>query len=45
VYDSNEVLEAKLMAGGSGYDVVMPSKSFFERQVKAVCIKQSIKAS
>ena len=35
VYDSNEVLEAKLMAGGSGYDVVMPSNSFFERQVKA----------
>ncbi len=35
VYDSNEVLEAKLMAGGSGYDVVMPSNSFFERQVMA----------
>jgi putrescine transport system substrate-binding protein len=35
VYDSNEALEAKLMAGGSGYDVVMPSNSFFERQVKA----------
>lgn len=35
MYDSNEVLEAKLMAGGSGYDVVMPSNSFFERQVKA----------
>ncbi|WP_417505217.1 polyamine ABC transporter substrate-binding protein [Marinomonas gallaica] len=35
VYDSNEVLEAKLMAGGSGYDVVMPSNSFFERQLQA----------
>lgn len=35
VYDSNEALEAKLMAGGSGYDVVMPSNSFFERQLKA----------
>ncbi|NLU99883.1 spermidine/putrescine ABC transporter substrate-binding protein PotF [Marinomonas sp. UCMA 3892] len=35
VYDSNEALEAKMMAGGSGYDVVMPSNSFFERQVKA----------
>ena len=35
VYDSNEVLEAKLMAGGSGYDLVMPSNSFFERQVQA----------
>ncbi len=44
VYDSNEVLEAKLMAGGSGYDVVMPSNSFFERQVKAG-VYQSINKS
>ncbi|MGB5447114.1 MAG: polyamine ABC transporter substrate-binding protein [Psychromonas sp.] len=35
VYDSNEVLEAKLMAGGSGYDVVVPTGAFLERQVKA----------
>ncbi|MBR7888139.1 polyamine ABC transporter substrate-binding protein [Marinomonas sp. A79] len=35
VYDSNEALEAKLMAGGSGYDLVMPSNSFFERQLQA----------
>ena len=35
VYDSNEVLEAKLMSGGSGYDVVVPTGSFLERQVKA----------
>jgi len=35
VYDSNEALEAKLMAGSSGYDLVFPSNSFFERQVKA----------
>ena len=25
VYDSNEVLEAKLLAGYSGYDVVVPT--------------------
>ena len=25
VYDSNEVLEAKLLAGNSGYDLVVPS--------------------
>ena len=25
VFDSNEVLETKLLAGGSGYDVVVPS--------------------
>jgi putrescine transport system substrate-binding protein len=36
VYDSNEVLEAKLFAGGSGYDVVVPSASpFLARQVAA----------
>lgn len=35
VYDSNEVLEAKLMSGGSGYDVVVPTGAFLERQVKA----------
>jgi putrescine transport system substrate-binding protein len=35
VYDSNEVLEAKLMAGSSGYDLVVPTGSFLERQVKA----------
>lgn len=36
VYDSNEVLEAKLMAGSSGYDVVFPSISpFVARQVKS----------
>lgn len=35
VYDSNEILEAKLLAGHSGYDVVVPSASFLERQIKA----------
>src|SRR5258708_6967919 len=36
VYDSNEVLEAKLLAGKSGYDVVVPSSSpFMARQIKA----------
>ena len=28
LFDSNEVLEAKLLAGNSGYDVVVPSASF-----------------
>ena len=28
VFDSNEVLETKLLAGGSGFDVVVPSNSF-----------------
>ncbi len=36
VYDSNEVLEAKLFAGSSGYDVVVPSASpFMARQIAA----------
>jgi putrescine transport system substrate-binding protein len=35
VFDSNEVLETKLLAGNSGYDVVVPSAYFLERQIKA----------
>ena len=35
VFDSNELVEAKLLAGGSGYDVVVPSGFFLERQVAA----------
>jgi putrescine transport system substrate-binding protein len=35
VFDSNEVLETKLLAGHTGYDVVVPSASFLERQIQA----------
>jgi putrescine transport system substrate-binding protein len=35
VFDSNETLEAKLVTGGSGYDVVVPSLSFLGRQIQA----------
>ena len=35
VFDSNEVLETKLLAGSTGYDIVVPSASFLERQIKA----------
>ena len=35
VFDSNEVLETKLLAGGSGYDIVVPTASFLSRQIKA----------
>ncbi|MFX0542289.1 polyamine ABC transporter substrate-binding protein [Roseovarius sp. S4756] len=35
VFDSNEVLETKMLAGGSGYDVVVPSGTFLQRQVSA----------
>ncbi|MTI15734.1 polyamine ABC transporter substrate-binding protein [Rhodobacteraceae bacterium RKSG542] len=35
VYDSNEVLETKLLTGGTGYDVVVPSATFLDRQIQA----------
>jgi putrescine transport system substrate-binding protein len=34
-FDSNDTLEAKLLAGKSGYDVVVPTAYFLERQIKA----------
>ena len=34
-YDTNETLETKLLAGNSGFDIVVPSGSYFERQIKA----------
>ncbi|CAG0910929.1 unnamed protein product, partial [Cyprideis torosa] len=33
VFDSNELLESKLVAGSSGYDVVVPTSPFLERQI------------
>jgi putrescine transport system substrate-binding protein len=35
VYDSEEVLEAKVLTGHSGYDVVGPTDTYLERQLKA----------
>lgn len=35
VFDSNEVLEGKLLSGSTGYDIVVPSGSFLERQITA----------
>jgi putrescine transport system substrate-binding protein len=34
-YGSNEELEAKLASGHAGYDIVVPSAAFLERQLKA----------
>ena len=34
-FDSNDTLEAKLLAGGSGYDVVVPTAYFLARQIEA----------
>ncbi|HSG34597.1 MAG TPA: extracellular solute-binding protein, partial [Sphingomonadaceae bacterium] len=35
VFDSNDILETKLLAGASGYDVVVPTGSFLQRQIQA----------
>ncbi|RCV91327.1 polyamine ABC transporter substrate-binding protein [Billgrantia montanilacus] len=35
VYDSNEVLDAAMLSGRSGYDVVVPSNHYLTRQVSA----------
>jgi putrescine transport system substrate-binding protein len=35
VFDSNEVLEAKLLAGNSGYDIVVPLGAFLANQIRA----------
>ncbi len=35
VFDSNDVLETKLLAGATGYDVVVPSATFLARQIQA----------
>lgn len=35
VFDSNEILETKLVTGNTGYDVVVPSLTFLARQIQA----------
>src|SRR5262245_51005344 len=35
LYDSNEVLETKLLAGSTGYDLVVPTSYFLRRQIEA----------
>ena len=34
-YDSNETLEAKLLVGDSGYDIVSTSMAYYARQIRA----------
>jgi putrescine transport system substrate-binding protein len=34
-FDSSDMLETKLLAGKSGYDIVVPTAYFLERQIKA----------
>ena len=40
VFDSNEVLETKMLAGGSGYDIVVPTGDFLQRQIQAGAFQQ-----
>ena len=35
LYDSNQTLEAKMLAGQSGYDIVSTTMAFYGRQIKA----------
>ncbi|WP_113911608.1 polyamine ABC transporter substrate-binding protein [Roseovarius dicentrarchi] len=35
VFDSNELLETKMLSSGSGYDVVVPTGTFMQRQIAA----------
>jgi putrescine transport system substrate-binding protein len=44
VFDSNELLETKLLAGGSGYDVVVPTGPFLSRQIGAKVFRKLDKA-
>jgi len=43
-FDSNDTLEAKLLAGHSGYDVVVPSAYFLARQISAGIFRKLDKA-
>lgn len=39
VFDSNEVLEARLLSGRSGFDIVVPGNQFLAKQIKAGAFK------
>ena len=44
VYDSNEILETRLLAGSSGYDVVVPSAEYLGRQIEVGILQELDKA-
>jgi len=45
VYDSNDILQAKLLTGKSGYDIVVPSTNYASRQLKAGLFQKLDKAA
>jgi putrescine transport system substrate-binding protein len=44
VFDTNEALEAKLLTGNSGYDLVVPSNTFLDTQIRAGVFQKLDKA-
>ena len=43
-FDANETLETRLLAGKSGYDVVVPTAYFLQRQISAHIFQELDKA-
>jgi putrescine transport system substrate-binding protein len=44
IFDTNEGLEAKLLTGNSGYDLVVPTNTFLENEIKAGVFQKLDKA-
>lgn len=43
-FDTNELLETKLLTGSTGYDIVVPTATFLNRQIKAGVFQKLDKA-
>src|SRR5262245_30747081 len=43
-FDTNELLETKLLTGSTGYDIVVPTATFLSRQIKAGVFQKLDKA-
>jgi putrescine transport system substrate-binding protein len=39
-FESNDVLETKLLTGGSGYDIVVPTGSYLAREIQAGLLRE-----
>ena len=42
-YDNNEILETKLLAGRSGYDIVVPSGPYLQRLIRADRVQRRVR--
>ena len=40
IFETNETLEAKLLTGNSGYDLVVPTNTFLENEIKAGALQK-----